>query len=220
VRVLLRGMSGSGTSTLVSALVDRGHRAVDLDDRELSEYRVLGEDEVPPGVEPGRDWVWREEWVALLRSTGEAPLFLAGRAPNQGRFRGELDPVVLLTAPVEMTLERLAARSTNPFGKRPKERAKDKDAIEPLLLAAADLVVETTEAVETRCVSSNSSPASPGTAPACRARGEASRPCRIRALLTLGDGFVVGGRPVTKVGGSMRGQALPIVPGRVVGVPL
>jgi dephospho-CoA kinase len=152
VRVLLTGMSGSGKSTLVSALVDRGHHAVDLDDREWSEYRDLAEDEVPPGIEPGRDWVWREERVAaLLRSTGEGPLFLAGCAPNQGRFRSEFDHVVLLTAPVEVTLARLAARSTNPFGKRPEERAKvlaDKAAFEPMLRAGADLVVETIEPVE------------------------------------------------------------------------
>lgn len=153
MRILLTGMSGSGKSTLVSALGDRGHRAIDLDDGEWSEYRVLEAGEVPPGVEPGRDWVWRDERVAaLLRSTGGAPLFLAGCAPNQGRFRSQFDRVVLLTAPVEMTLERLASRSTNPFGKRPEEHARilaDKADFEPMLRATADLVVDTTESVET-----------------------------------------------------------------------
>ena len=153
MRILLTGMSGCGKSTLVAALVDRGYQAVDLDGSAWSEYRVLGEDEVPSGVEPGRDWVWREERVAaLLRSAGEGTLFLAGCAPNQARFRSEFDRVVLLTAPVEVTLERLAARSTNPFGKRPEERAKvlaDKAAFEPMLRAGADLVVETAEPVET-----------------------------------------------------------------------
>jgi hypothetical protein len=48
-------------------------------------------------------------------------------------------------------LERLATRTTNPFGKRPDERAKflaDKADVEPLLRAGADLVLETTEPVE------------------------------------------------------------------------
>jgi dephospho-CoA kinase len=152
-RVLLTGMSGSGKSTLVAALVERGHLAVDLDDPAWSEYRVLGEDEVPPGVEPGRDWVWREDRVAaLLRTTDARPLFLAGCAPNQGRFRDEFDRVVLLTAPVDVTLTRLAARTTNPFGKSADERAKvlaDKASFEPMLRAGADLVIETTEPIDT-----------------------------------------------------------------------
>ena len=152
MRILITGMSGSGKSTLVAALANCGHQAVDLDTPAWSEYRVLTEDEVPPGVEPGRDWVWREDRVAELLSTAsDQPLFLAGCAPNQGRFRRELDRVVLLTAPVEVTLTRLVTRTTNPFGKHPEERAKilaDKAAFEPLLRASSDLVVETTEPVE------------------------------------------------------------------------
>jgi hypothetical protein len=81
-------MSGCGRSTLVAALVDRCHRAVDLDDRECSEYRVLDEDDVAPGVEPGRDLLWHEDRVAaLMRSVG--------------------DLVVETTEPVEATLQRL-----------------------------------------------------------------------------------------------------------------
>jgi dephospho-CoA kinase len=151
-RILLTGMSGSGKSTLIEALAERGHQAVDLDEPRWSEYRTLGDEEVPTGIEPGRDWVWREEQVAaLLRSSSDETLFVAGCAPNQGRFRSEFDHVVLLTAPVQVTLERLATRTTNPFGKRPDERAKilaDKDDVEPLLRSGADLVVETTEPVE------------------------------------------------------------------------
>ena len=88
MRILLTGMSGSGKSTLIEALAERGHQAIDLDDPEWSEYRILGEDEVPPGVEPGPDWVWRDVRVAaLLQAKGNATLFVAGCASNQGRFR-------------------------------------------------------------------------------------------------------------------------------------
>ena len=152
MRILLTGMSGSGKSTLTEALAERGHQAIDLDDPEWSESRILGADEVSPGIEPGPDWVWRDDRVAaLLQSTGDGTLFVAGCAPNQGRFRSEIDHVVLLTAPVQVTLERLAERTTNPFGKHPDERAKvltDKAHIEPMLRAGADLVIETTEPVE------------------------------------------------------------------------
>lgn len=151
-RILLTGMSGSGKSTLIDALARRGLQAVDLDGPEWLEYRHLGADEVPPGIEPGPDWVWRDEQVAaLLQSTGDLPQFVAGCAPNQGRFRDEFDHVVLLTAPVQVTLERLATRTTNPFGKHPDERAKilaDKADVEPALRAGADLVIDTTDPIE------------------------------------------------------------------------
>ncbi|MFO7960433.1 MAG: AAA family ATPase [Nitriliruptoraceae bacterium] len=151
-RVLLTGMSGSGKSTLIGALVERGHRAVDLDGPEWCEYRVLTDDEVPPGIEPGLDWVWRDAKVAaLLQSMDHETLFVAGCAPNQGRFRGSFDHVVLLTAPVQVTLERLATRTTNPFGKHPDERHKilaDKADIEPMLAAAADLIIDTSGPLE------------------------------------------------------------------------
>ena len=83
-------------------------------------------------------------------SRGEV-LFVAGCAANQGRFRTHMDHVVLLTAPVEVTLERPAAHTTNPFGEDPVERAKilaDKAAFEPLLRQSADLELETTEPLE------------------------------------------------------------------------
>lgn len=153
MRILLTGMSGSGKSTLIAALAARGHRAVDLDGPEWSEHRHLAADEVPTGIEPGVDWVWREERVAaLLRSTGDEPAFVTGCAPNQGRFRREFDRVVLLTAPVQVTLDRLAARTGDAFGRHAEERAKvlaDKAHVEPMLAATADLVIDTTEPIDT-----------------------------------------------------------------------
>lgn len=153
MRVLLTGMSGSGKSTLVTELQARGYQAIDLDGPAWSEYRVLSSDEVPPGVEPGRDWVWREPRVSeLLTRPREEVLFVAGCATNQGHFRTHFDHVVLLTAPVEVTLERLVTRTTNPFGKDPAERVKvlaDKAAFESRLRQAADLELETTEPLET-----------------------------------------------------------------------
>lgn len=90
--------------------------------------------------------------AALLQSTGDGRcLFVAGCAANQRRFRNEFDHVVLLTAPVQVRLERLATRTTDPFGKHPDERSKiltDKADVEPMLRAGAGLVIETTEPVE------------------------------------------------------------------------
>lgn len=97
--------------------------------------------------------MWRDEQVAaLLRSTGDKRLFVAGCAPNQGRFQSRFAHIVLLTAPVQVTLERLATRTTNPFGKHPEEHSKilaGKAEIEPMLRAGADAIIETTDLLET-----------------------------------------------------------------------
>jgi hypothetical protein len=54
--------------------------------------------------------------------------------------------VVLLSAPPEVMLARVAARHTNPFGRTDEQRrriAADTAGIEPLLRATATLEIET-----------------------------------------------------------------------------
>lgn len=88
-------MSGFGKSTLIDALAQLGHRVVDLDDPQWSEYRVLGADELPPGIEPGPDWVWRDEQVAaLLRSIHHWTGYRGGcGSAERTRFAPTLQPV-------------------------------------------------------------------------------------------------------------------------------
>jgi dephospho-CoA kinase len=147
-RILLTGMSGVGKSTLVGELKRRGFTAVDLDDPDWSEYRHLdkGTQQKVDGAS-GPDWVWREDPVAHLLETAETDLLiLAGCAPNQGTFYPQFDHVVLLTAPVDVTIQRLATRTTNAFGKHPEEMKKvlaDKQRFEPILREGADLEIDT-----------------------------------------------------------------------------
>ena len=57
---------------------------------------------------------------------------------NQGRFYDRFDAVVLLSAPADVMLERIDARTDNPFGKSAEERAQvlaDLAEVEPLLRA-------------------------------------------------------------------------------------
>jgi dephospho-CoA kinase len=145
-RVLLTGMSGTGKSTVIAELAARGYRAVDTDEDGLSELVSVPDDELT-GLDPGQDWVWREDRIRALLATDDADvLFLSGCAPNQGTFYPQFDHIVLLTAPADVIVERLATRTTNPYGKRPEEVARVlalQQTVEPMLRRSAGCVVDT-----------------------------------------------------------------------------
>jgi shikimate kinase len=63
-----------------------------------------------------------------------------------GRFLDRFDDVVLLRAPAEVMLARLAARTDNPYGKRPEEIAAvlaNLREVEPRLRGVAGHEVDT-----------------------------------------------------------------------------
>lgn len=154
MRVLITGMSGVGKSTVVDELVRRGHPAHDLDVPRWSEYAYPDTKHggPPDGRGPHLDWLWREDRVGrLLATETDDVLFVAGCAANQGEFRSRLDHVVLLSAPVPVMIQRIATRTTNPFGKAPGELAKilaDTEAVEPLLRASATCEIDATAPLE------------------------------------------------------------------------
>lgn len=145
-RVLLTGMSGTGKSTVIKALAARGYKAVDTDDDGFSELVSVPEDE-PTGLDPGQDWVWREDRIQRLLAADDVDvLFLGGCAPNQGTFYPWFDDIILLTAPDPVIVERLATRTNNPYGKRPEEVARVlslRQTIEPMLRRGAGHEIET-----------------------------------------------------------------------------
>lgn len=144
-RILITGMSGTGKSTVIRELVDRGHEAIDLDADAWSHWVPV--DGNPTGANPGHDWMWREDKLeALLAKPFSEDLFLSGTSPNMGKFLSRFDQVVLLAAPLEIMLERLASRTTNPYGKRPEEVAQVKEnlrLIEPRLREIANHEIDT-----------------------------------------------------------------------------
>lgn len=145
-RILLTGISGAGKSTTSEALAARGYRAVDADLPEYSELVSIDGDELT-GLGGGKDWVWRTQRIQELLDANDAPfLFLSGTSPNQGQFYAQLDAIILLTAPPEVIVQRLATRTTNPFGKQPDEVARVLallESIEPLLRDGATHVIDT-----------------------------------------------------------------------------
>jgi shikimate kinase len=138
-RVLLTGMSGTGKSTLIERLAALGHQTVDLDGDWVEQ-------------QPDGRQLWREDAVAeLLSREGEGLLFVAGCEENMGQFVPRFDVAILLTAPLEVLLDRLAVRAGNPYGKSPGDRERVRDdvrEVEPLLRRIAHHEVSTTAPVE------------------------------------------------------------------------
>ena len=138
--VLVTGMSGTGKSAALAELARRGHRVVDTDYDGWTEG------------EPGAERVWREDRIkALLDDHGDGVLFVSGCVENQGKFYARFDAVVLLSAPAEVILERVAGRESNNFGKTAEERdliLEDLAAVEPLLRAGATDEVDTRAPLE------------------------------------------------------------------------
>ena len=118
-RVLITGMSGAGKSSAVAELARRGLEAIDLGTDAWCEWTMAPRPGDPDRAPPRLDWIWREGRVrTLLAAPRSGPLFVAGCASNQGRLYDLLDHVVLLTAPLDVLLERVATRASNPYGKR------------------------------------------------------------------------------------------------------
>jgi shikimate kinase len=136
--VLVTGMSGCGKSTVLAHLQLRGHRVVDTDDPGWIVSRHSA-----AGAEP----VWDLARIkALIDGHRSGCLFIAGCVANQGEVYDRFDTVVLLSAPLDVILDRVADRA-NPFGSMPEERTKiaaDLAVVEPLLRAGADCEIVTT----------------------------------------------------------------------------
>jgi dephospho-CoA kinase len=134
-RVLLTGMSGTGKSAVVRALSARGYKAVDTDDGWCQP--------APDGRQ-----MWRADAIKALLATEDADiLFVAGCEENQVQFHPQFDHIILLSAPMETLVERLASRTSNSFGKEPEQLGRildDLQTVEPLLRRAADHEVLTT----------------------------------------------------------------------------
>jgi dephospho-CoA kinase len=136
--VLITGMSGTGKSAALAELAHRGHRVVDTDYGDWIEEVRLADGSVEP--------LWKEDRIdALLSRHSDGSLFVVGTVANQGTFYPRFDAVVLLSAPLDVILERVATRESNPFGNTEAERekiAQDLATYEPRLRAGATAEID------------------------------------------------------------------------------
>lgn len=144
VAVLVTGMSGTGKSAALAELARRGLAVADTDRDGLGVERWCAEDR-------RGEQVWDEDRVDELLAGHEGsrpgePLFVGGCVSNQGRFYPRFGAVVLLSAPTDVLLERLATRATNSFGRSSADLERvlaDLAAVEPLLRAGAHAEIDT-----------------------------------------------------------------------------
>lgn len=126
-RVLVTGMSGTGKSTVLEELRQRGHIVVDTDYDEWT---------LPDGT-------WDEPRVAQLL-TDYCDVVVSGTVENQSCF-DRFEHVVLLSAPLEVLLQRLITRANNPYGKSEEEAAEVAgyvETVEPLLRRGATVELD------------------------------------------------------------------------------
>lgn len=144
--IFVTGMSGTGKSTVLNRLEQRCYRVVDTDVGGWIE-------DVPLPNGTGAEPQWREDRIDALITDHERsgePLFIAGTVRNQARFYPRFDEIVLLSVPLEVMLERIATRDTNPFGKSSEERDRivaDTAEVEPLLRSSATVEIDTRKPV-------------------------------------------------------------------------
>ena len=127
-RALITGMSGTGKTTLLNELARRGHDTVDTDYDGWTLSNGL----------------WDESRMAALLED-RRDLFVSGTVENQGLFYEKFEHIILLSAPTEVLIARVSARTNNPYGRSLAQQAdirKHVADVEPLLRAAATTALD------------------------------------------------------------------------------
>ncbi|MEX5273106.1 AAA family ATPase [Kocuria sp. CPCC 205235] len=129
-RILVTGMSGAGKSTLLEELRRRGHDTVDTDYDGWT---------LPDGS-------WDEERVSRLLAEPHN-VVVSGTVENQVNFYNRFDHVILLSAPLDILLERVRTRRSNPYGQSVSQQAEIRhyvETVEPLLRRGATIELDGT----------------------------------------------------------------------------
>lgn len=121
-------MSGAGKSTLLEAIARRGFRTVDTD---YDEWKLAGAR-------------WDEPRMSALLAQ-HATIAVSGTAENQGLFYDRFEHVIYLYVPLQVLLERVRARSNNPYGKSAEHQediARYVAEVEPMIRRTATVELD------------------------------------------------------------------------------
>jgi adenylate kinase family enzyme len=157
--VHITGVSGSGKSTVASALLARGYSAVDADgDPRLAMWVDAQRNPVAVPVKSD-GWMDRHWWVwnprrmdGLIADAGPARLFVCGNAANENSLRDRFEKQILLVIDEQTMLSRLDDPSRdNDYGSSPAERAmlrNFRDDYQRRKLARGAIPIDATQPVD------------------------------------------------------------------------
>jgi dephospho-CoA kinase len=114
--IFITGMSGTGKSTILEELSNKGYKTIDTDYNQLS-MEVFNHEHLES------EWIWDEDKIKeVVNGHTEGILFISGTASNQGKFYPYFNEIIYLSAPLNILLERVQKRTTNDYGKSDAER--------------------------------------------------------------------------------------------------
>jgi len=158
MKILITGISGSGKSTIIAELAQRGHQTIDLDtsntcvwvNKETEEETTYQEGAGPEWIEKHRWQVVTPRLINLISSfSSEKNIYVSGKVARKqlNEMLEIFDTIYLLKPESSIIDERLTTRTSNVnnFAKNKDEReviTKNRDKFEKACLEAGALPLD------------------------------------------------------------------------------